>query len=267
MSALPRIRTSPVRAALLAVGAIAAAIAIAWLPHPVSAGHTVTVCLDPGHSTQAGGASVEITEGRGRNATTSTLYEYEINRDVALAVAANLEERFASQVTVILTWGEEDDLTRSWDPLLGPDADDRPAVEARGAFCEDYGASVVASLHTNGANLPFNGTLTGYQDVADLVFADPAHTLIYETLRTDPGGKKVGGFRNFGLEQADWWIAVGVSDPAIAVALFEPVLMTNDAEAERLRPTITAAANGRRAQIAAVEADAIAAYVGALLVH
>ena len=38
--------------------------------------------------------------------------------------------------------------------------------------------------------------------------------------------------RNFGLDQADWWISLGA--PSSAVAIFEPVVMTNDAEALRL---------------------------------
>ena len=41
--------------------------------------------------------------------------------------------------------------------------------------------------------------------------------------------------------------------------------MTNDAEAKRLLPTILGAPTGRRAQIAAIEADAIAVYVQSLL--
>jgi hypothetical protein len=41
--------------------------------------------------------------------------------------------------------------------------------------------------------------------------------------------------------------------------------MTNDKEAARLLPSIAEAPNGRRAQIAAVEAEAIAAHLEGLL--
>jgi hypothetical protein len=87
--------------------------------------------------------------------------------------------------------------------------------------------------------------------------------LIYNVLQRDHRGKKIRAFRNFGLDQGDWWLAIGA--PNSVVALFEPVVMTNDAEAERLLPAIIDAPTGRRAQIAAIEAQAIAVYVEGLL--
>jgi len=259
MNALPR----------RAIGAFAAALLLfaATVLPPISGASAegdLVICLDPGHSQNAGGASVTITEGRGRNATTHTLEEWQINVDVALSVAADLRARFAADpVRVILTWGADDGLSRTWDWDAGPALDGREDVVARGSFCEDNGASVVVSLHTNGINVPFNGTLTAYRDDNDLALAGPAHDLIYNELRLAPSGKKIGGFRNFGLDQADWWISLGA--PSSAVAIFEPVVMTNDAEALRLLPTISEAPAGRRAQIAAIEAEAIAVYVRGLL--
>lgn len=251
---LPRLALA-LFAALLLVAALAA------LPRTgASAEGEITVCLDPGHSLITGGASVMVKEGRGRNATYTSLTEPEINVDVARAVAAHLRTTFEGQpVRVILTWGESDTLSRPWSALAGPAADHQPAVEARGAFCEANGATVVVSLHTNGINVPFNGTLTGYQGADDFALAGPAQTLIYDELRTDPDGKKIRAFRDFGLDQGDWWLALGA--PNSAVAIFEPVVMTNDAEARRLLPDIASAPAGRRAQIAAIEARAIAAYL------
>jgi N-acetylmuramoyl-L-alanine amidase len=254
-----------VRTVRLALVGVCATVAIGVGGPTASAETSLVVCLDPGHSLLAGGAVVEVTEGRGRNAQTTTLTEAEINLDVALAVASELEARFAGEpVSVLLTWGRDDGNTgRAWSATEGPASDDRTAVEARGAFCEANGATVVVSLHTNGANLPFNGTLTGYRDADDLELAAPAHDSIYAALANEPGGKRIGGFRDFGLDQGDWWISLGA--PNSVVAIFEPVLMTNDKEAARLLPSITEAPAGRRAQIAAAEAAAIATYVEGLL--
>jgi N-acetylmuramoyl-L-alanine amidase len=254
-----------VRTVRLALVGVCATVAIGVGGPTASAETSLVVCLDPGHSLLAGGAVVEVTEGRGRNAQTTTLTEAEINLDVALAVASELEARFAGEpVNVLLTWGRDDGNTgRAWSATEGPASDDRAAVEARGAFCEANGATVVVSLHTNGANLPFNGTLTGYRDADDLELAAPAHDSIYAALANEPGGKRIGGFRDFGLDQGDWWISLGA--PNSVVAIFEPVLMTNDKEAARLLPSITEAPAGRRAQIAAAEAAAIATYVEGLL--
>ena len=229
-----------------------------------SAEGEIVICLDPGHSLTTGGASVMVKEGRGRNATSTPLTEPEINVDVARAVAAKLLNRFDGQpVRVIMTWGENDGLLRDWSWSDGPASDDKPDVIARGVFCETNLASIVVSLHTNGINVPFNGTLTGYQGDDDLALAGPAHTIIYNELQRDHRGKKIRAFRNFGLDQGDWWLALGA--PNSVVALFEPVVMTNDAEAERLLPAIIDAPTGRRAQIAAIEAQAIAVYVEGLL--
>ena len=261
MRALPR------GVAIAALPAFLLVLVLAIAPRTgASAEGKIIVCLDPGHSLITGGASVEVKEGRGRNATTRTLTEPEINVDVARAVAADLRARFdANAVSVILTWGELDSLedSRDWSWSDGPAADGRPAVEARGAFCEDNGARIVVSLHTNGINVPFNGTLTGYQGEDDLALAGPAHTMIYNELQHDHRGKKIRAFRNFGLDQGDWWLALGA--PSSVVALFEPVVMTNEAEAQRLLDPIGEAPNGRRAQIAAIEAEAIAVYVAGVL--
>ena len=251
--------------AIAALSAFLLVLVLAIAPRTgASAEGEIVVCLDPGHSLITGGASVEVKEGRGRNATSTPLTEPEINVDVARAVSAQLLTRFDGQpVRVIMTWGENDGLLRDWSWSDGPANDDKPDVIARGAFCELNGARIVVSLHTNGINVPFNGTLTGYQGEDDLALAGPAHTMIYNELQRDHRGKKIRAFRNFGLDQGDWWLALGA--PNSVVALFEPVVMTNNAEAERLLPDIATAPTGRRAQIAAIEAEAIAVYVAGVL--
>lgn len=249
----------PTIAAALALLLLAAAA----LPAPTARSvDEIVICIDPGHSTLAGGASVDVKTGRGRSATVTTLTEAEVNVDVALAVAWQLRSRFSGDpVRVVLTWGEDDGLTRGWDWADGPAADDRDAVIERGAFCEAQGGTIVVSLHTNAAGVPFNGTLTGYRDAGDLVLAELAHPMIFSALRITPEGKRIGKFRNFGLEQADWWISLGA--PNSAVAVFEPVLMTERDEGKRLLPSI-AESGQRRQQIADIEAAAIAAYVNSV---
>ncbi len=196
---------------------------------------------------------------------TATLDEWEINRDVALEVARRLRARYAGDpVAVVLTWGEVDGRGRPWRALEGPASDERPAVLLRGWFCEQQGARLVVSLHTNGLadGEPLNGTLTGFHDEDDRALAEALHWPLLDAVRRSPEGRPLAGFVDFGLDPGRWWISLGA--PRSAVAVVEPAFMTAPAEARRLLPSI-AEGGARRLQIAAAEAEAIAAYVDARL--
>lgn len=221
----------------------------------------LVICIDPGHSPLAGGRHMDVWTPDG----VATLAEWEINRDVSLEVARRLRARYAGEaIEVVLTWGEVDGRSRPWRALDGPASDERPAVLMRGWFCEQQGARLVVSLHTNGLNdgSSLNGTLTGFHDDDDRALADALHWPLLDAMRRAPGGWPIAGFVDFGLDPGRWWISLGA--PRSAVAVVEPVFMTAPAEAERLLPTI-AEGGARRLQIAAAEAEAIAAYVDAQL--
>jgi N-acetylmuramoyl-L-alanine amidase len=221
----------------------------------------LVVCLDPGHSPLAGGRHMDVWTAD----SMATLAEWEINRDVSLEVARRLRARYAGEaVEVVLTWGEVDSRSRPWRALDGPASDERPAVLMRGWFCEQQGARLVVSLHTNGLNdgSSLNGTLTGFHDDDDRALADALHWPLLDAMRRSPDGWSIASFVDFGLDPGRWWISLGA--PRSAVAVVEPVFMTAPAEAERLLPTI-AEGGARRMQIAAAEAEAIAAYVDAQL--
>jgi hypothetical protein len=121
----------------------------------------------------------------------------------------------------------------------------------------------VFSLHTNGGDAGLNGTLTGFRDDDDRALAEVVHPRVLEALSRTPGGDRVTPFWDFGLDPGDWWISEGAA--GLPAVILEPVFMTLDEEARRLVPTIAEAPDGRRAQIAAVEADAIATAVDGLL--
>ena len=122
------------------------------------------------------------------------------------------------------------------------------------------GARLVVSLHTNGLvdGDGLNGTLTGFHDADDRALAEALHWPLLDAMRRAPAGWQISSFVDFGLDPGRWWISLGA--PRSAVAVVEPVFMTAPAEAERLLPSI-AEGGARRLQIAAAEADAIAAYV------
>lgn len=222
----------------------------------------VTICIDPGHSLSDPSIENTVTFG-GREVT---IVEGELNLDIATEVVARLRERFAGSdpvVTVIMTWGELDGLYRDWDALSGPLTDDEPRVQARGRWCVQQGAGAVFSLHINGGQFGANGTLTGFRDDDDRTLAGLVHGPVLEALATAPGGDRIRPFGDYGLDPGDWWISEGAD--GIPAVILEPVMMTHDDEARRLVPSIAEAPEGRRAQIAEIEAEVIAAYIERLL--
>ena len=234
---------------------------------PIAAARGVTICIDVGHGLQEPNITVPVTVGSGPTTRTVMLTEVEINLDVATRVAALLRERYRTAdppVTIVMTWGEIDGLDRPWDPLIGPESDAEVVVQSRGAFCVAQRADVVVSMHTN-AGSRLNGTLTGYRDDNDRELAAVVHPMILEQLGADPSGTPLDGFVSFGLDPGDWWISEGAAAPDLPVVILEPVMMTIADEARRLLPTIEEQPAGRRAQIANIEAKAIAAYVDAYL--
>ena len=245
---------APRRVTFVAVeGALLILVGLAVRTPALEAEPEPAVCIDSGHNLDQPGAAVTVKIGRGRNAERFELREADINLDVTHEVRRILQDR---DVSVIMTW--------DGDPTLpGPDAgssDDRLGVTVRGKQCQDGGAGIVVSIHTNGADLPFNGTMTLYNDAADRVLAEFVHRPIYDALRFAPNGKCISGFRNFGLNQGEWWLSLGADQ--LAVVLLEPVDRTNDAEARLLFKSIAEAPGGRRAQIARTEAAAVLDFLG-----
>lgn len=222
----------------------------------------VTICVDPGHSLSDPSIENTVTiDGR-----EVTIIEAELNLDIATEVVARLRERFARSepgVNFIMTWGELDGLYRDWDALSGPLLDEELLVQARGRWCVQQGAAAIFSLHINGGQQGANGTLTGFRDDDDRALAELVHGPILEALATAPGGERVRPFSDYGIDPGDWWISEGAD--GIPAVIIEPVMMTHDDEARRLVPSIADAPEGRRAQIAEIEAEVIAAYIERLL--
>ncbi len=172
--------------AMMAALALTPILPISTVPEK----NELVVCIDPGHSPLAGGRYMELPSRI--NGQTLTLAEWEINRDVSLEVARQLRSRYDKQaVTIVLTWGEIDGRSRPWSASEGPVSDERPAVMMRGWFCEQQGARLVVSLHTNGLidNEPLNGTLTGFHDEDDLALADTLHWLLLDMMRRTHSNK------------------------------------------------------------------------------
>lgn len=222
------------------------------------------MCVDPGHSlTQPGMVvSVPVSEA-GRPVQEHELREVDINLDVAREVTRRLRARFGDQA-IVMTWGEADGRSRSWDALRGPAGDEKPDVIARGAFCVAERARSVVSVHTNWFGDAPNGTFTGFRDENDRALAAAVHFTILDAMRViadapdDP-------FIDYGLEQGEWQLTLGFGDRDVPAVILEPVLMSNPDEARRLVPTIAAAPDGRRAQIAAVEAAALGDWIASTL--
>jgi len=191
-----------------------------------------TVCIDPGHGGVESGA---VYQKRGRNGW--TLIEKEINLDVALDLKKKL---IGAGATVAMTRVDD-----SWVSLGG-----------RVDICNDSGADITVSLHTNSTNSPrWDGSLTlmSKNEDKDRPLAEAIHPIMYEGLNADWDGR----FSDYGFNVDDWYIPKNTTMPAV---ILEPVFLSNPDEAEALRPTIEEASGGRRGQIAQVEYEGILAY-------
>jgi N-acetylmuramoyl-L-alanine amidase len=188
------------------------------------------VCIDPGHG---GGESGAVYQKRGRKGW--TLIEKDINLDVALNLRTRL---IAAGASVVMT--RVDDSTVS----LGQ----------RVETCNDSGADITVSLHTNGTrSRRWDGSMTLMNKDEDRSLAEAIHPIMYIGLQEDWDGR----FRDYGINVDEWFIPKNTTMPAV---ILEPVFLSNGDEAKALKPTIAEAPGGRRSQIAQVEYDGIVAY-------
>ncbi len=164
----------------------------------------VKVCIDPGHGGEDPGA-VNAVYG---------LKESDINLDVSQALATLLAEDGA---TAVLT--RDEDVYRT-------NAD-------RYTFCNEQGADILVSVHTNSVIDPtWDGSMTLYAPSAEKTLAVAMHDVMYEFLRdTAPANVT---FRDFGLDNFASGVLFKCDMPA---AMVEPLFMSNPSEAALLVPT------------------------------
>ncbi|MDA0366655.1 MAG: N-acetylmuramoyl-L-alanine amidase [Chloroflexi bacterium] len=225
------------------------------------------ICVDPGHSESAPGMIVTVTTVDAVGAARERrLREVDINLDVARDVVRRLRARFGNDA-VVMTWGEADGRGRAWEALRGPTGDDKLDLMMRGAFCVREGAQSVVSVHTNWFGDAPNGIYVGYRDAEDRVLAEAIHSVLFDAMAVDPAGEPVAGYIDYGLDPGDWFLMLGFGSRDVPAVILEPVMMSNADEARRLLPVIAEAPDGRRAQIARVEAQAIGDWIAATLLR
>lgn len=223
------------------------------------------ICIDPGHSDSIPGMIVTVTTVDVAGvAHERRLREVDINLDVAREVARRLRVRFGD-AAVVMTWGEADGRARAWDALSGPTGDARLDLMMRGAFCARHGARSVASLHTNWYADEPNGLYIGYRDAEDRALAEAIHASLFAAMAVDPAGAPIGEYIDYGLDSGDWFLMLGFGNRDVPAVILEPVMMSNADEARRLLPTIADAPDGRRAQIARIEARALGDWIASTL--
>ena len=185
-----------------------------------------TVCIDPGHGGNESGA---VYQKRGPNGW--TLREKEINLDVAQDLGAKL---VAAGAEVTMT--RKDNITTV---SLGERVD----------ICNDSGADITVSLHTNSTRSPrWDGSLTLMSKNEDGPLAGALQLAMYNGLKDGWEGR----FTDYGFNVDDWYVPKNTTMPAV---ILEPVFLSNPDEAEALKP-----ANGRRGDIVRAEYEGIVAY-------
>jgi N-acetylmuramoyl-L-alanine amidase len=190
------------------------------------------ICLDPGHGGSDPGA---VNTDYGLN-------ESEINLDVSFALKALLE---ADGAEVVMTRTE----------------DVYKANRDRYTFCNSEGATLLVSVHTNSTtDSSWDGSMGLYFHDDDRKLAQAIHEVMYPALKaTAPVEEQ--DFRDWGLSK----FASGVllkSD--MAAAMMEPLFMSNPAEANLLRQTISGGCEDlscRRGEIARALHQGILHYV------
>jgi len=211
---------------------------------PDSAVAGKVICIDPGHGGTEAGA---VYQKRGRPEDRWTLYEKEINLDVAKALQLRLE---VDGATVVMTRTEDIDVV-VYDP--------KPGTIDRVDICNgdnDTGgpADITVSVHTNSTYSPrWDGSLTLVANENDWELARVIRPIMYQGLKENWEGL----FTDYGINEDVWYIPLHTINPAV---ILEPVFMSNHDEAEALKPTIEDAPDGRRAQIVEVAYEGIVAY-------
>lgn len=174
-----------------------------------------TVCVDPGHGGVDSGAYFAAYD----------LSESDINLDESYALRALLE---GAGATVAMTRTGDAGLTE----------------RERAAFCNDAGATILVSVHTNSfKGAEPNGALTFYGKRSapeDVRLAEAIHDFLYPTMRkTAPVPT---AFTDYGVRRFGAGVLRRSSMPA---ALVEPAFLSNPAEAALLvTPIYTAPGSG-----------------------
>jgi N-acetylmuramoyl-L-alanine amidase len=200
-----------------------------------------TICLDPGHGGSDPGAVYD--DGA------IYLEEADVNLDVSYGLKALLEGDGAAVV-----------MTRTDDSYK----DNRD----RYTFCNDQGATILVSVHTNSTTDPsMDGSLALYFHRDDQALAQAIYDVMYPDLKeTAPNPD---GFTGFGLDRFASGVLLKSDMPA---AMMEPLFMSNPAEAELLVTPIylddgitpNSDCDGcRRSQIASAIHSGILNYFGA----
>ncbi len=200
------------------------------------------VCLDPGHGGLDPGA-YHAPLG---------LRESDINLDEAHALADLLE---GAGATVVMTRTGDQAKTES----------------GRAAFCNQAGATILVSVHTNSVADPApDGALVYYYKTQDVPLAQALHDALYATL--EPTAPNVATFTDFGVRRFRAGVLRRSTMPG---ALAEPVFLSDPREAALMAtPIYTAPGSGvlspgcpafncRRGQIAQALYRGVLAYFAA----
>jgi N-acetylmuramoyl-L-alanine amidase len=214
--------------AVLATLAGLFALAPASAQAPASAVAGKVICIDPGHGGTEAGA---IYDKRGRPESRWTLYEKEINLDVAEALQDLLE---GDGATVVMT----------------REGDTKVELDDRVGICNGANSDITVSVHTNSTRSSrWDGSMTLVAKEDDWALAEVIHPIMYQGLKENWEGL----FTDYGVRQDVWYIPLHTTMPAV---ILEPVFMSNHDEAAALHEE----PGSRRAQIVEVAYEGIVAY-------
>jgi len=199
------------------------------------------ICIDPGHGGTEAGA---VYHKRGRPEDRWTLYEKEINLDVAQALQGLL---VGDGATVVMTRKTDIDVV-VYDP--------EPGTIDRVDICNEAESDITVSVHTNSTYSPrWDGSLTIVAKDDDWPLAEVIHPIMYDGLKDDSWE---GLFTDYGIREDVWLLPLNTDMPTV---ILEPVFMSNHDEAAALRDKASKDGS-RRAQIVQVAYDGIVAYFG-----
>jgi N-acetylmuramoyl-L-alanine amidase len=197
------------------------------------------ICIDPGHGGTKAGA---VYHKRGRPEDRWTLYEKEINLDVAQALQALLVGDEGDDAIVVMTRETDIDVELA----------DRVKI-CNGDNPEGKAADITVSVHTNSTHSSrWDGSLTIVAKDIDWPLADAIHPIMYDGLKENWEGL----FTDYGIREEVWTIPLDTTMPAV---ILEPVFMSNHDEAVALREKANIDGS-RRAQIVQVAYEGIVAY-------
>jgi len=210
------------------------ALAPASAQAPASAVAGKVICIAPGHGGDETGA---VYHKRGRPEDRWTLYEKEINLDVAQALQGLL---VGDGATVVMT---------------RQDNDSDVSLAERVEICNKAETDITVSVHTNSTRSSrWDGSMTLVAKDDDWLLAEAIHPVMYEGLKENWEGL----FTDYGIREDVWLLPLNTDMPTV---ILEPVFMSNHDEAAALREEASIDGS-RRAQIVEVAYDGIVAYFG-----